>query len=93
MIVGLITLEIHIPGARSLKEKRMIIKSLKDRIKNTFNISIAEVDANNLWQKSIIGASCVANEKKFVNRTLNGVRDFVLKNYSVELIDYTIEIL
>jgi uncharacterized protein YlxP (DUF503 family) len=93
MIVGLLTLELYLPEARSLKEKRMVIKSLKDRIKNKFNVSIAEVDANDLWQRSILGASCVANETVAVNKILNGVRDIILKTHSVELIDSTMEML
>jgi uncharacterized protein YlxP (DUF503 family) len=51
MIVGLLTLELYLFEAQSLKEKRIIIKSLKDRIKNKFNVSVAEVDANDLWQR------------------------------------------
>jgi uncharacterized protein YlxP (DUF503 family) len=93
MIVGLLTLELYLPQASSLKEKRMIIKSLKDRIKNKFNVSIAEVDANDLWQRSILGAACVANETRAINQILNGVRDIVLKTHSVELLDSTMEML
>jgi hypothetical protein len=93
MIVGLLTLEIHIPEADSLKAKRLIIKSLKDKIKNKYNVSIAEVDANDLWQRCILGAACVGNETKVINQTLNGVREMVLKTNSVELLDSTMEML
>jgi uncharacterized protein YlxP (DUF503 family) len=93
MIVGLLTLELHLPESNSLKSKRLIIKSLKDRIKNKFNVSIAEIDGNDLWQRSVLGAACVANGTKIVNQTLNGVRTFVLNNPSVELIDSTMEML
>jgi len=93
MIVGLLTLELYIPEANSLKSKRFIIKSLKDRIKNKYNVSIAEIDANDLWQRSILGAACVANERKIINQTLDGVRDIILKTPSVELINSTLEML
>jgi len=93
MRVGLLTLELYIPEATSLKSKRFIVKSLKDRIKNKYNVSIAEVDANDLWQRSILGAACVSNEKKVVNQTLDGIRDMVLKTPSVELINSTMEML
>ncbi len=93
MIVGLLTLEIHLPESNSLKAKRMIIKSLKDRIKNRFNVSIAEVDANDLWQRSVLGAVCVANGTRVINQTLNSVRNMVLSVPSVELIDSTMEML
>ena len=61
MIVGLLTLDLHIPESNSLKAKRTVIKSLIDRIRNKFNVSVSEVDANNLWQRSVIGISLVAN--------------------------------
>lgn len=93
MRVGLLTLELHLPEATSLKSKRFVIKSLKDRIKNKFNVSIAEIDANDLWQRSVLGASCVANETKVINQTLDGVRNLVLNTPSVELIDSMMEML
>ena len=62
MIVGLLTLDLHIPAANSLKSKRMVIKSLIEKIKNKFNVSVAEVDAQNLWQRSVIGIAYVSNE-------------------------------
>lgn len=93
MIVGLLTLELHLPEATSLKSKRFVIKSLKDRIKNKFNVSIAEIDANDLWQRSVLGAACVANETKVINQTLDGVRNLVLNTPSVELIDSMMEML
>jgi uncharacterized protein YlxP (DUF503 family) len=93
MIVGLLTLELYLFEAQSLKEKRIIIKSLKDRIKNKFNVSVAEVDANDLWQRSILGVACVANETKVVNQMLNGVMDIVLKTHSLELLDSRMEML
>ena len=93
MRVGLLTLELHLPEATSLKSKRFVIKSLKDRIKNKFNVSIAEIDANDLWQRSVLGAACVANETKVINQTLDGVRNLVLSTPSVELIDSIMEML
>ena len=62
MIVGLLTLDLHIPEANSLKSKRRVIKSLIEKIKNKFNVSISEVDAQNLWQRSVIGIAYVSNE-------------------------------
>jgi hypothetical protein len=93
MIVGLLTLELHLPESNSLKSKRIIIKSLKDRIKNKFNVSIAEVDANDLWQRSVLGAACVANDTKVINQILDSIRNMVLNTPSVELIDSMMEML
>jgi uncharacterized protein YlxP (DUF503 family) len=93
MIVGLLTLELHLPESNSLKSKRIIVKSLKDRIKNKFNVSIAEIDGNDLWQRCVLGAACVANGTKIINQTLNGVREMVVNTPSVELIDSMMEML
>ncbi len=93
MIVGLLSLELHLPESNSLKSKRMIIKSLKDRIRNKFNVSIAEVDANDLWQRSVLGVACVANETKIINAILNEVRSIVLDTPSIQLIDSSMQML
>ena len=93
MIVGLLTLDLHIPEANSLKSKRMVIKSLIDRIKNKFNVSVAEVDANNLWQRSVIGIALVANETQFINKVFEKIKNTVSNTHSVELIDSTMELL
>ena len=93
MIVGLLTLDLHIPGANSLKAKRHVIKSLIERTKNKFNVSVSEVDAQDLWQRSIIGIAYVANETAIINSVFEKIRNLVLKTHSVELIDSTIEML
>ena len=91
MIVGLLTLDLHIPESHSLKSKRMVIKSLIDRIKNKFNVSVAEVDANNLWQRSVIGIAYVANETVIINKVYEKIRTLVISTHSVELIDSNME--
>jgi hypothetical protein len=93
MIVGLLTLDLHLPEADSLKSKRLLIKSLKDRIKNRYNVSIAEVDAHNLWQRSVIAMACVANEKRLINQVFEDVKKLIESMPSVELVDSTMEML
>lgn len=93
MIVGLLTLDLHIPEANSLKSKRMVIKSLIARIKNKFNVSVAEVDANNLWQRSVIGIAYVANETVIINKVFEKIKNLILNIHSVELIDANMEML
>jgi uncharacterized protein YlxP (DUF503 family) len=93
MIVGLLTLDLHIPESNSLKSKRLVIKSLIDRIKNKFNVSIAEVDANNLWQRSVIGIAYVANETVIINKVFEKIKNVVISTHPVELIDSTMELL
>ena len=93
MIVGLLTLDLHIPAANSLKSKRMVIKSLIERIKNKFNVSVAEVDAQNLWQRSVIGIAYVSNETVMINKVFEKIRTHVNDTHSVELINSDMEML
>lgn len=93
MIVGLLTLDLHIPESNSLKAKRMVVKSLIERIRNTFNVSAAEVDSNDLWQRSVIGIALVANETVIINKIFEKIRTMVINTHSVELINSTMEML
>ncbi|HEA47068.1 MAG TPA: DUF503 domain-containing protein [bacterium] len=93
MIIGTAWIELHIPGVNSLKGKRQIIKSIKERVKNRFNVSIAEVEKQDLWQRATLGLACVANNKAQVNRVLSKVINFIEQNRNISLIDYEIEIL
>ena len=93
MIVGLLTLDLHIPGSNSLKSKRMVIKSLIDKIKNKFNVSVSEVDMQNLWQRSVIGIAFVSNETVMINRVFEKIRTQINNTHSVELINSDMEML
>ena len=68
MIVGLCTVELFIPDSHSLKDKRQVLQSLKNRLREKFNLSVAEVDGQDLWQKAVLGLACVANEGRYVNQ-------------------------
>ncbi|HXZ25136.1 MAG TPA: DUF503 domain-containing protein [Nitrospiria bacterium] len=93
MVVGVCTIDLHLPGIGSLKGKRQILLSLKERIKNAYNVSIAEVDANDLWQRAVLGVACVANDGRHVNRVLDSVLNTVRANPSVELVQHHTELL
>ena len=93
MIVGLCTVELHFPEAQSLKSKRKILVSLKTKLQNRFNISIAEIDESHLWQKAILGIASVANETARVNQTLDHVLNDIQANPSLELLRSRIELL
>lgn len=90
MVIGILTFELHIPGCRSLKEKRFHTKSMKTRIANKFNVAIAETDHHDLWQRARFSAVTVATERRFANQVLSKVVDVVQNNGSSELIDYGI---
>jgi uncharacterized protein YlxP (DUF503 family) len=93
MIVGLCTVELHFPDSLSLKSKRKILVSLKTRLQNRFNVSIAEIEEMDLWQKAILGIAAVANETARVNQTLDHVLNDIRANPSLELVRSQIEIL
>ena len=92
MFIGVCTIEMHIPESGSLKTKRHSLKSLKDRIRSRFNVSVAEVDHNDLWQKSSLAVAAVSNDKSHLNQTLDHVVNLVRSVREVHLLDYQIEI-
>lgn len=93
MVIGLLTMDIYIPMASSLKEKRSVVKSIVEQCKNKFNVSIAEVDKNDLWKNSTIGVVTISNERVYVNRLLLKVLNYVENFYEVDLINHSIEII
>jgi hypothetical protein len=82
-----------IPANHSLKGKRQVIKKIIDRVKNRFNISIAEVGDNELWQRSQLGMSLVGNDRKFVNSYLDRVVNFIEAMNIVDIAHSELEIL
>ena len=73
MSVGLLTLELHLAEAQSLKDKRQVLRSLKDRLRAHFNVAVAELDFEDTWQRSVIGVVTLANEDHHVEETLQRV--------------------
>ncbi len=93
MKVGICVLELLIFGSRSLKDKRQVVKSLKDRIRHQFNVSIAEVDAHDLRQRATLGIACVACDTQHANSVLSNVINFVEQSHVTEINHYEIEII
>ena len=82
------------PGNRSLKGKRQVIKSITTRVASKFNVSIAEVDDNDRWQLATIGICFVSNDNRHTNEVLSKIVDFIVGGrFEVEVLDYNIEIL
>jgi uncharacterized protein len=75
MPVGLLTLELHIPDAQSLKDKRQVLRSLKDQLRREFNVAVAELEHHDAWQRSVIGVVTLSNEEKHVREMLQKVLD------------------
>ena len=70
IVIALLTLDIHIPHAQSLKDKRMVVRSLKDRLRGKFNVSVSEVDHQDLWQRSQVAVVTVGAEEGFLHKVL-----------------------
>ena len=91
MTIGVLQIELDIPEAQSLKDKRRVVKSLKDRISHGHNVSIAEVGALEAHQRSIIAIAMVANEKSYVESGLSKLVDLVRMVPQANLLDYQTE--
>ena len=74
MVVALLTIELFIPGAQSLKEKRMVLRRIKDRVKK-FNIAVSEVEHQNLWQRAGLAVVTVSSDQQHADRELAAVAD------------------
>ena len=73
MTVGLLTLELHIPQAQSLKDKRQIVRSLKDKLRGHFNVAVSELEYHDTWQRSVVGIVTLSNEQQHVEESLQKV--------------------
>jgi len=93
MVVGLLTLDLHFPGARSLKDKRQALRSLQTRIRNRFNVSVAEVDHQDLWQRARLAVVTVNTDHVHLESTLNSVAREAGTARDIELLDAQTEIL
>ena len=94
MNVGICKISVRLPENSSLKGKRQVLKSITSRIRNKFNVSVAEVDDQEQWQLATIGICCVSNDRRYTNRVLSKVVEFVVNSrFDVEILDYEIEIL
>ena len=93
MHVGVLRIEIHLNDSASLKEKRGHLRRLKDRLRNNFNVSIAEIDEMDKWQKAVLGVVTISNDKKHLSGYLDGIMNFIEDERAIEVLDYSTEIL
>ena len=94
MNVGVCIIELRLAENLSLKGKRRVLKSIITRVRNKFNVSIAEVADQNLWQLATLGICCVSNNSRYNNEVLSKVVDFVADSrFEIEVLNYKIEIL
>jgi uncharacterized protein YlxP (DUF503 family) len=96
MKVGVSQITLHLPGCHSLKEKRQVIKSVMARVRQQFEVAIAEVDEQDRWQIAKLGVSCVSNSSQHIDETMGRVRryieetrpDILVTDVEVEIINW-----
>lgn len=93
MIVGICRVELYLSDSQSLKNKRQVLLSLKDRLREKFNLSVAEVDGQDLWQKAVLGLACIANEGRHVNQVLDQALNLIRSQPAVEIVQSRVELL
>jgi hypothetical protein len=91
MSIGLLTLEIHIPDARSLKDKRQILRSLKDKLRGRFNVAVAELEHQDLWQRSVVGVVSISSDDKHLEESMRAVAEESERILGRDLIGQEIE--
>ena len=94
MHVGVCTIDLRLPGNGSLKGKRRVVKSIVTRLTREFNVSVAEVDDQDLWQRAVLGVACVSSSASYAHGQLERVVRWIEEQrFDVELLDYVIEML
>ena len=93
MVVGMGCITFRIHECRSLKEKRKVVKAIVARIGNQFNVSVAEVDENDVYQRAVIGVSMVGNDRRLVNAKLDKLFNFAEALGLADMIDAQLEII
>ena len=89
--IGVLTLEIVLQNSHSLKDKRQVVKSLKDRLRGKFNVAVAEIDCQDLWQRAVVSAVTVASDRGHAEKVLQSVEDEAASLLGSELTGATVE--
>ena len=94
MHIGVCRISAHLPVATNLKEKRQVVRSLTARLRNQFNVAVAEVDHNDLWQRLTIGVCCISNDTSHAHEMMSKIVSFV-EEFSGDLVllDYETELI
>ncbi len=93
MVVGTLKIIFHLHDNRSLKGKRKVVRSMVDKVKHKFNVSIAEVGSNDKWQRIELGVSAVGNDRRHIDTSLDNVLSYMESLYLAEIVDTRIEII
>lgn len=89
--VGVLTLELRLEHSHSLKDKRQVVQSLKDRLRHKFNVAVAEIDGQDLWQRATVAAVTVSSSRDFAEKVLRSVEDDAASVLGAALADANVE--
>jgi len=95
-LIALLTLELRIEGAHSLKDKRQVVRSLKDRLRTHFNVAVAELDQTDLWQRATIGIVAISDSRDYLDGLMQNVERSSLRianNAGADVTDSFVEFL
>ena len=95
-MIAFLTLELHVEAAQSLKDKRQVVRSLKDRLRNSFNVSVAELDPNPLWNRATVGVVSISDSRDYLDRLMNNVERAatrIANNHGADISDSFVEFL
>jgi len=93
MVVGAARVELRVHGSQSLKQKRGVVRSISQRLRNRFNVAVAEVGGQGTWQIAVLGISTVSTDRQSARRRLETAIDFIEDLHLAEVIDQEVEIL
>ena len=92
MVIGTMKIKIHVPWSHSLKEKRMVVKSICTKVRNKYNVSVAEVEEQDIHQIIVLGLACVGNEASHADSIMDHVLNFIEDNAEADIIHVEREI-
>jgi uncharacterized protein len=92
MMIGTLQVELLIPGSASLKDKRFVLRGLKQKIRDGFNVSVAEVDYQEKWQRSVLAFACVSAERKGVDSLFERLQNDLDREDRIEVVDRRVEV-
>jgi len=93
MLIGICKVDLYLPNSHSLKDKRNLLKSIKLRIRNYYNVSVSEINNSDLWKNTTLGIACIGNDKKYLNKILNEIILFLEKQNESQLTKFEINII
>ena len=93
MIVGAALVELHVHGSRSLKQKRGVVRSVVQRVRDRFHLAVSEVGGQNTWQRAVLGIAAVGNDAEEVRKILNRAVGFIEELHLAEIRDSDVELI